>query len=149
MTRFVKSCFFGLLALGCLAVGSAAQQQPSPAPDFGTPLPVGQNHGAYGSGFGVSPYSMGPGGSDPASQLARQIVDAKTEVEKEKLKDALKETLNKQFDSRQKHHEKEIADLEAQLKKLKEMVAKRQENKKEIIDEKLKQLEREARGLGW
>ncbi len=39
--------------------------------------------------------------------------------------------------------------LEAQVKRLKEMVSKRQENKKAIIDDRTKQLEREATGLGW
>ena len=29
------------------------------------------------------------------------------------------------------------------------MVAKRKENKKEIIDERVKQLQRDAAGLGW
>jgi TATA-binding protein-associated factor Taf7 len=70
-----------------------------------------------------------------AIQLAKQIINAKTDVEKDKLKDKLKETLTKRFDDRQKRHEKELEALEAQVKKLKEMVSKRQENKKEIIEE--------------
>jgi len=91
-----------------------------------------------------------PDGSDlEAKKLAKQLTEAKTETEKDKLKEKLKELLNKQFDDRQKRHEKDIESLEIQVKKLKEMVDKRKENKKDIIDERTKQLQREAAGLGW
>jgi len=84
-----------------------------------------------------------------AKKIAKQLSEAKTDSEKDKLKEKLKELLTKQFDDRQKRHEKELDALETQVKKLKEMVNKRQENKKDIIDERTKQLGREAAGLGW
>ncbi len=84
-----------------------------------------------------------------AVRLAKQIADAKSDTDKEKLRDKLKDVLNKAFDARQKQHEQEIAALEKQIDRLKKMVEKRQENKKEIIEERTKQLLREAQGLGW
>ena len=84
-----------------------------------------------------------------AIRLTRQLTDAKTDADKDKLKEKLKDLLVKQFDERQKRHEKELEALEAQVKKLKEMVNKRQDNKREIIDERIKQLQRDAQGLGW
>ena len=82
-------------------------------------------------------------------QLAKELANAKSDTEKEKLHDKLVEALNKAFDERQTRQEQEIKALEAQVKKLKEMVSKRQEAKKDIIADRVKQLEREAKGLGW
>ena len=84
-----------------------------------------------------------------ADQLARQLGVAKSDGERDKLKDKLGEVLAKQFDQRQKRHEREIASLEAQVKKLKDLVEKRQENRREIIARRLEQILRESQGLGW
>jgi len=136
MNVFVKSALFAALGVGTQAIGSGAQQ-PTYVED------------AYPRQAEILVRQLAWPADTHAVQLAKQIVEAKTDAEKDKLKDKLKETLNKQFDDRQKRHEKELEALEAQVKKLKEMVSKRQENKKEIIEERTKQLEREAKGLGW
>ncbi len=171
MNVFVKSALFAALGVCTLAIGSGAQQPPPPAPvppppndPFGQPphttTIVRTADGATNTVTLGQPLFTDPNAAflfyhhfDQADtqvvQLAKQIVEAKTDTEKDKLKDKLKDTLNKQFDDRQKRHEKELEALEAQVKKLKEMVSKRQENKKEIIEERTKQLEREAKGLGW
>lgn len=156
MKMFVKSILFAGLGVCCLTLASDARQSgpaavsAPPATTAGDPLvaspfifPAVDGRPTYRS------YAVVDGTDGRASQLAKQIADAKTDDEKEKMKSALKELLVKQFDDRQKRHEQEIATLEAQVKKLKEMVAKRSENKKEIIDERTRQLEREAKGLGW
>ena len=83
-----------------------------------------------------------------SEKLVKQLGKAEGE-NKDKIKSKLTDTLGKQFDVRQKRHEAEIAALEAQIKKLKEMVQKRQENRREIIGKRLDQLVREAEGLGW
>ena len=152
MMRFVKPAMLASLAIGCLALGSGAQQPsppaPQPAPGRGLMVtPDGHLHEQlYTTKWYLDRYDA----ADALTvQLAKQLVDAKTDGDKEKLKEKLKEMLGKQFDDRQKRHEKEIEALEAQIKKLKDMVAKRQENKKDIIDDRTKQLEREAKGLGW
>jgi hypothetical protein len=84
-----------------------------------------------------------------ADQLARALGEAKSDTERDKIKTQLGELLKQQFDQRQKRHEREIADLEAQVKKLKDLVAKRQENRREIIAQRLDQIVRESQGLGW
>jgi hypothetical protein len=95
------------------------------------------------------------GGSSEELELSRQCETlvkqlAKAEgAEKDKIKTKLTESIEKQFDVRQKRHEAEITALENQLKKLKEMVQKRQENKKDIVGKRFEQLIRESEGLGW
>jgi hypothetical protein len=84
-----------------------------------------------------------------ANELAHKLRDAKGDNDKDKLKTKLTETLEKQFDVRQKRHTTEIDNLEAQVKKLKELVQKRQEARRDIITKRLDQLQREAEGLGW
>jgi hypothetical protein len=84
-----------------------------------------------------------------AEQVARSIGTAKSDAEKDKLKSRLSEILEKQFDVRQRRHESEIAELEAQVRKLRELVQKRQENRREIIAKRLDMIVRDAEGLGW
>ena len=84
-----------------------------------------------------------------AEQVARSIGAAKSDAEKVKLKSQLSEVLEKQFDSRQRRHEHEIGELEAQVRTLRELVQKRQENRREIIAKRLDVIVRDAEGLGW
>jgi hypothetical protein len=84
-----------------------------------------------------------------ADRLARQLGEAKSDTDRDKLKTQLGEVLGKQFDQRQKRHEREIEQLEAQIKKLRNLVEKRQENRREIIGRRLEQILRESQGLGW
>jgi hypothetical protein len=81
-------------------------------------------------------------------ELVKQLAKAEGE-KREKIKDQLTETLGKQFDVRQKRHQDEIAALEKQLKKLRDLVEKRKENRREIVSKRLEQVVREAEGLGW
>jgi hypothetical protein len=84
-----------------------------------------------------------------ADQLARQLGEAKSDSDRDKLKTRLGEVLEKQFDQRQRRHESEIEALEAQVKKLKDLVQRRQENRREIVGRRLDQVLRESQGLGW
>jgi hypothetical protein len=83
------------------------------------------------------------------SKLAHALVEAKSDSERDKLKNQLTETLEKVFDLRQKRHAKEIADLEAQVKKLKDLVQRRQENRRDIVAKRLDQIVSDSQGLGW
>jgi hypothetical protein len=87
--------------------------------------------------------------SRQAEAFARQLAEAKSDGDREKIKGQLSEVLEKQFDQRQKRHEEEIKALEAQIKKLKDLVDKRQENRREIISARLNQIVKESQGLGW
>jgi hypothetical protein len=84
-----------------------------------------------------------------ADELVHQLAAAKTDSEKDKVKTKLSEVLEKQFDLRQQRHAMEIAALEGQLKRLQDMVQKRQEGRRDIVSKRLDQLVREAQGLGW
>jgi hypothetical protein len=84
-----------------------------------------------------------------AQQLAQQLAAAKSDSDRDKIKNQLAEILAKQFDQRQKRHEDEIKQLEEQIKKLRELVNKRQENRREIIGARLEQIVKESQGLGW
>ncbi len=84
-----------------------------------------------------------------AEQLSQQLAAAKSDSDRDKIKGQLSEILEKQFDERQKRHEEELKALETQVKKLKDLVDKRQENRREIIGARLNQILKEAQGLGW
>jgi len=84
-----------------------------------------------------------------ASIVAHQLGSAKSDADREKLKAQLSTILEKQFELRQQRHKKEIESLEAQVKKLRDLVDKRQENRREIVAKRLDQILQEAQGLGW
>jgi hypothetical protein len=81
--------------------------------------------------------------------LLEQVQAADSQSARDSLKSKLNDLLGKQFDARQKGHEKQIAELEAQVAKLRELVKKRQTSRSEIISLRLEQMLRETQGLGW
>jgi hypothetical protein len=84
-----------------------------------------------------------------ADELAKKLGGAKSDTDRSQIKTQLSEALEKQFDLRQKRHQEEIAGLEAKVKKLKGLVGKRQENRREIVSKRLDQILSNAEGLGW
>jgi hypothetical protein len=131
-------------------VMSALAQQPAPAQNNPAgsafyPTPSGQNAALanYGSWLGQTQ----PSGE--IDKLARQLAKAKGEGERETVRAKLNDLLEKQFEDRQKKHQAESEVLEAQVKKLKELIQTRSENRKEIVSRRLEQIVREAQGLGW
>jgi hypothetical protein len=90
-------------------------------------------HG-YPNGQNQFPLFQSPSETD---KLARQLAQAKGDGERESLKAKLAQELEKQFDQRQKKHQAESEDLEAQVKKLKELIRTRNENRKEIISRRV------------
>jgi hypothetical protein len=109
----------------------------------------------YGASDRLS-YSVSTGQSQEETQLANQanelaqkLVGAKSDADREKHKEQLSEILDKQFEVRQQRHKKEIESLEAQVKKLRDLVDKRQENRRQIVAKRLDQILQEAQGLGW
>jgi hypothetical protein len=118
-----------------------------------TPRPDANNamrYRLFGNRPQVFTWTAEEGGlSQQAEQLAQKLAEAKSDGDREKIKSQLTEMLEKQFDQRQKRHEEEIKALEAQIKKLRDMVEKRQENRREIIARRLDQVVKESQGLGW
>jgi hypothetical protein len=112
-----------------------------------------------GASYSVPQFSVHrPGGPMSADErelentvetLVQQLGSAKDEDIRDDLRKKLSRALEGQFDLRQKRHEAEIAELEAQVKRLRDLVQKRQENRREIVSKRLDQLLRDAQGLGW
>jgi hypothetical protein len=104
-------------------------------------------------GVGLGPGHPGPITSDRLStetdQLARQLGEAKTDADREAIKGKMVQVLEKQFDQRRRRHEAEIEALEAQVRKLKDLVRVRNENRSEIVSRRLEQILSDAQGLGW
>lgn len=84
-----------------------------------------------------------------AEALIQQYGQTEDEQQRNNLKEQLSETLAKQFDVQQQLREHEIAKIEAKVKKLRDLITKRTDARKSIIDRRLDQLLREADGLGW
>jgi hypothetical protein len=147
-SKFGLGLLFGATAL-CV---SGLAQQGTPG---GTPSPYQPRPPAAGYGAPVVQYVpgrfYGPFGhqSPRASQFARDYVKAKDAGKKKGILKEMTGILNKEFDAHLKQQEKELADLERQLKELRALVEKRKENKEDIVQDRIKQLLREAEGLGW
>jgi hypothetical protein len=83
------------------------------------------------------------------ANLVGEYSRTEDEAQRSKTKAKLAATLEKQFELQQKRRDLEVAHIEAQLKKLREIMRKRGEARQTIVDKRLDQLLREADGLGW
>ncbi|HWB09312.1 MAG TPA: hypothetical protein VG826_08815 [Pirellulales bacterium] len=81
--------------------------------------------------------------------LARQLADGSDDKQRADLKDKLAAALEKQFDVQQKLRQLEISRIEARVQKLRDLVRKRTDSRRKIIDGRLEQLLSDAEGLGW
>ncbi|HEV3004419.1 MAG TPA: hypothetical protein VGX78_08145 [Pirellulales bacterium] len=84
-----------------------------------------------------------------AQQLIEQYAGATDDDGRAKLKDQLAQTIERQFEAQQKLRELEVSRIEARVKKLRNLIDKRNMAKRTIIDKRLDQLIRDAEGLGW
>jgi hypothetical protein len=82
-----------------------------------------------------------------------RLIAAYRESESDKERDAIAADLSKaiatQFDLRQAARDRELKQLEEQLRKLRELHEKRAGQKNRIIEDRVRQLLRDADGLGW
>lgn len=156
-----------LLAVTILALSASAQipAPPTPPPAVNVPVQIQAGQSTHpranatyyvqsGAGNYFPQVSWAVSGEEAnlaheGDQLGRQLAEAKSDSDRDKIKAKLSDLLEKQFDLRQKRHESEIEALEAQVKKLKDLVQKRQENRRDIISKRLDQVVRDAQGLGW
>lgn len=173
MTGFVKPLMLSAFAAGSLALAGGSQDAPPPPPPAaalppgGPGMPGGVTVTREGNrmvvaqggvmGMGGMPggppdmmFARTPFGDDPRTRdLAKKLVDAKDDEVREKLRGELKAALAKAFDERQKGQERQVEELEKQLKRLKETIGKRKDAKADIIADRMTALEKEAKGLGW
>lgn len=81
--------------------------------------------------------------------LVRQLADAPDETQRDELKKKLIDSLEKQFDAQQNLRELEVTQIEARVQKLRELIRKRTDSRRRIIDNRYEQLLNDAEGLGW
>jgi hypothetical protein len=76
---------------------------------------------------------------------------SQTDDEKERAKviDELTKVVAGQFDIRQEVRERELKELEEQVRKLRELHQRRAKEKEQIIRDRVRQLLRDVDGLGW
>lgn len=104
--------------------------------------------GGVGGGFGYFPAAPSPEEANIQS-LARRLAGATDDEVRAKFRTDLRLALTRAFDDRLKTQVKQLADLEKQLKRLKDALGKRREARAEIVADRLAHLEKEAKGLGW
>jgi hypothetical protein len=108
---------------------------------------------------GAAPVPALPGGYYPVQvrteqdAKSREIISQYKATEDEKtrgkLVDDLTAAVSEQFDARQEAREAELKQLEEQLRKLRELQARRAKAKEEIVRDRVRALLRDADGLGW
>ena len=91
--------------------------------------------------------------SDPTPHALAELVEkwkqAGNKADRAKIEQSLQAVLKEQFASRLGAHEKEIEQLEAEVKRLRDQLDLRRKKQGEIIEFRMEQILREAQGLGW
>jgi hypothetical protein len=82
-------------------------------------------------------------------RLAEEYAKAKDDEARAKLKGELAKTIERHFDVRHEIRKREIDELEARVKTLREHLAKRGEARQSIVQMRLGQFISAAEGLGW
>jgi hypothetical protein len=82
-------------------------------------------------------------------RLADDYRSARNDEERTKARSILQDAVKKHFEVRQQRRTLELKRLEEQLERLRESVAKRAEQEKEIIDARLRELIGDADDVGF
>jgi len=83
------------------------------------------------------------------SALIAAYRQTQDEDEKARIVKALPGVVATEFDARQEIRERELKQLEEQLRKLQELHQRRAKQRDQIVEERVRQLLRDADGLGW
>jgi hypothetical protein len=84
-----------------------------------------------------------------AALLTAEYGRTTDEKERSKVKESLAKALEKEFDLHQKARSQEIEQIEARVKRLRNLMDKRNQARKTIVNARLDQLIRDSEGLGW
>jgi flagellar motility protein MotE (MotC chaperone) len=140
-------------------VGPAEQAQGSARVAVPVPPAAGTVH-AYAPGAN-NPFVYGFPAVSPEQAQAAAAADQKTrelvakysqtenEDERAKIVEQLTSAVGEQFEAKQEARQQELKRLEEQLKKLRQLHDRRASEKSQIIEDRVKQLLRDADGLGW
>jgi hypothetical protein len=156
--------FAGLLAVSGVWLRASLAQTPNKAgradqavvpvplkyPTSGfVPVPISSTLRQPTAYYGVM---ANPACAEQDAEVHKRVEEYRaTQDEKERARIAkeLPDLIAKEFDARQEAREQELKQLEEQLHKLKELHAKRGQQKEQIVEERVRQLLRDADGLGW
>jgi hypothetical protein len=98
------------------------------------------------------PFTVKMAGNDSAAKIraaAEAVRDAKDSKEKEDAQKKLADLLSKSYDEDMANREKELAQVEERLKKLRDLLERRRAKKQEIVELQTKVALNEAEGLGF
>lgn len=129
------------------AEGQTRTVQPAAVDAYSRSVTFAQN--ANGSTAGRTRYSSRLTMRAKLIKAVKALQNAKDDKQKDRAKSDLTKVLNSVFDADLKQREKEIADVEARIKKLKATLDKRRTARDRIIDLQIKVLVNEADGLGF
>ncbi len=87
--------------------------------------------------------------SEALRQAIGKLKSAKNDTEKAALTKQISQLLDKSFERDMQRREKQISDVEARVKKLRDQIEKRKKAKDDIISLRLKTIVNEADGLGF
>ena len=127
---------------GAKSQNTPATAQPAYAPrTVYEPVLSGAQFGSF-TGF---PF----GGNSETAHLAQQYVKSDKEDEKREIRKKLSDMLTSEFDKHAQHQQKELADLEKEINRLRALLSKRLEAKSKIVERRLETVIQDAEGLGW
>ena len=106
-------------------------------------------HATYAPDTGVMVFRGLSSSEQMVSQLLANWKAAKDDAGRQECQKQLRMVLKEQFQVRVDGHQKEIEQLEAKVKELRQQLVLRRQKEDEIVDFRLQQLLREAQGLGW
>ncbi len=109
------------------------------------------NHGGLPGGYMLQPAPAAPqsAAESRALELAQRIRQTDRQAEQEPLQQELAEALGEAFDERRQQQQQAIERLEQQLKSLRELAAKRDDRKDEIIQRRIAELLGQPDPLAW
>lgn len=102
-----------------------------------------------GANFDRATLQLGIAAEDETRKAIEAYRLTDDQDEKARIVKALPDVVAKQFDARQLAREGELKQLEDQLRKLQEVHQRRARERDQIIAERVRQLLRDADGLGW
>jgi len=82
-------------------------------------------------------------------RLLAKYAQTADEKQRAEIKAELSKVLERQFDLQMQQREREVTQIEARVKKLREMIEKRKSARQTIVTGRLDQLLNEADGMGW
>jgi hypothetical protein len=172
----IPLAFFGVRAATAQQPASPATVVPAVNPDYlgnatsGIPVPIGVSDASgntvqftpaagttpgqfYTNFFGQAAVHQAAPLHDEYEARTRKLVadyrNASNDQDKKKLVDDLAKAIETQFDVRQENRAKTLKQLEDQMKRLRDLHERRTREKNQIVQDRLRQLLRDADGVGW